>query len=66
MPLCVAAPVAEPDHSVRLHLQIGDDELTREEQLARMPFDLGDHPARPFLTPSLILKFLVELLNLGL
>ena len=61
-----AAPVVEPDHPIRLHRQVGDDEADLGEQLARMPFDLGDHAAWLVPTLSLILEVLVEPLHLGL
>jgi len=61
-----AALVVEPHHPVWFHRQVGDDEADFGEQLARMPFDLGDHPARLVPRRRLILEVLVEALDLGL
>ena len=41
-----AALIIEPHHPIRLHGQVGDDEADLWKQLARVPFDLGDHTAR--------------------
>ena len=60
-----AAPVVEPDHPVRLHRQIGDDEADTREQLARMPFDLGDHAALFVPGGRLIVEILEEPFDLG-
>jgi len=60
-----AALVVEPHHPVRLHRQVGDDEADTREQLARMPFDLGDHTARLVPRPCLILEVLEEPFDLG-
>lgn len=49
-----AALVVEQDHPVPLHGQIGDDEADLWEQLARMPFDLGNDTVRLVPTPRLI------------
>ena len=61
-----AALIVEPHHPIRVHRQVGDDEAHAGEQLARMPFDLGNHPA--WLVPALrlILEVLVEPLDLDL
>jgi hypothetical protein len=54
-----AALVVEPHHHpVRLHRQVGDDEADTREQLARMPFDLGNHTARLVPGRGLILEVL--------
>ena len=44
--LCRAALILEADDPVRLHRQVGDDKADAREQLAGMPFYLGDNPAR--------------------
>lgn len=54
-----SALVVEPDHPVPLQGQIGDDEADLWEQLARMPFDLGNDTARLVPTQRLILEILV-------
>ena len=63
--LCGAALVAEPHHPVWLHLQVGDDEADTREQLARIPFDLGDDAALLVPGRRLILEVLVEAFDLG-
>ena len=55
-----AALVVEPHHPVRVHRQFGDDEANTRKQLSRVPFDLGDHPARLVPGRRLILEVLVE------
>ena len=60
-----AALVVEPHHPVWLHRQIGDDEANTREQLARVPFDLGDHSARLVPGRRLILEVLEEPFDLG-
>src|SRR3546814_8849532 len=63
--LCGAALVVEPHHPVWLHRQVGDDEADFGEQLARMPFDLGDDAARLVPGRRLILEVLEEPFDLG-
>src|SRR3546814_19250709 len=63
--LCGAALVVEPHHPVWLHRQVGDDEADFGEQLARMPFDLGDDAARLVPGRRLILEVLEEPFALG-
>lgn len=60
------ALVVKSHPPVRLHRLVGDDEAGTREQLAWMPFDLGNHPA--FLGPGRgsILEILEEPLHLGL
>ena len=60
-----AALVVEPYHPVWLHRQIGDDESDTRKQLARMPFDLGDHTALLVPGPRLILELVEEPFDLG-
>lgn len=60
-----AALVVEHHDPVWLHWQVGDAEPDTREQLARMPFDLGDHTARFVPGSRLILEVLVEALHLG-
>src|SRR3546814_3956677 len=52
-------------HPVWLHRQVGDDEADFGEQLARMPFDLGDDAARLVPGRRLILEVLEEPFDLG-
>ncbi len=61
-----AALVLERQHPIWLHRQVGDDEPDTWEQLARMPLDLGNHPARLVPRRRLILEVFVEALDLGL
>jgi len=49
-----------------VHRRIGDDETYVGEQLARMPFDLGDYTARLVPALRLIREVRVEPLHLGL
>gem|GEM_PF-2606171 len=60
-----AALVVEPHDPVRVHGHVGDDEADTRKQLARMPFNLGDHPARLVPGRRLIFEVLVEALDLG-
>jgi hypothetical protein len=61
-----AALVVEPNHPIRVHRQVGDNEAHTREQLARMPLDLGNDTARLVPALRLILEVLVEPLHLGL
>ena len=45
------APIVEPYDPIRVPGQVGDDEAHTLEQLARMPFALGDDTAS--LVPAL-------------
>ena len=60
-----AALVVEPYHPVWLHRHVDDDDADTRKPLARMPFDLGDHPARLVPGRRRILEVLVEPLDLG-
>ena len=60
-----AALVVEPHDPVRVHGHVGDDEADTREQLARVPFDLGDHSARLVPGRRLILEVLEEPFDLG-
>lgn len=61
-----AALVVEAHHPVWFHRQVDDDEADFGEQVARVPFDLGDRPARLVPGCRLILEVFVEALDLGL
>lgn len=61
-----AASIVEAGDLVRLHGKVGDDEADLREQLARMPFDLGNDPARPVPGCGMILELLVKPIHLGL
>ena len=63
--LGVATLVVEAHHPVRVHRHIGDNEADFWEQLARMPFDLGDQPAWLIPALRLILDVLEDTLDLG-
>jgi hypothetical protein len=41
-----AIPFIEEDDALRKPGQVGDDELHTGIELARVPFDFGDHPTR--------------------
>lgn len=56
MLLCCAALVVEPDDPVWFHWQVGDNKADAGEQLAGMPFQLGDDTTRFVLRCRLILE----------
>ena len=60
-----AALVVEPHNPIRLHRQVAAGEADAREQLARVPFDLGDNAARLLPGRCLILEILVEAFDLG-
>src|SRR3546814_5473111 len=60
-----SSDVCSSDLPVWLHRQVGDDEADFGEQLARMPFDLGDDAARLVPGRRLILEVLEEPFDLG-
>ena len=62
----MVALVVDAHDPVRVHGHVGDAEADTRKQLARMPFDLGDHTARFVPGCRLILEVLVEALDLGL
>jgi hypothetical protein len=57
--------IVEVGDLIRLHGQVGDDEAHGEKQLARMPFNLGDHTALLVPKYGLILELLAKPLHLG-
>ena len=60
-----AAPVIEAHHPVGFHRQVGDDEADTREQLARVPFDLGDHTALLVARRGLIVEIDEEAFHLS-
>ena len=60
-----ATLVVELHHPVGFHRQVGDDEAHAGEELARMPFDLGDDTALLLLALRPVVEILVEPVHLG-
>lgn len=63
MLLCRSALVVEPDDPVWFHWQIGDNEADAREQLAGMPFHLGDDTTGFVPRCRLILEVAVDALH---
>jgi hypothetical protein len=59
-----ATLIVEMDGLVRLHRQISDGEAHAGEQIAGMPFDLGNHPASFAPGCRLLLEYIVKPANI--
>jgi len=60
-----ATLVVEAGNALRLHRQVGDDEANLWEQLAQMPFDLGDDAALLVPALCLVMEVFEEPFDLG-